>query len=142
MDFRKIYNISKLRESKEGVIAVFDMLAEMKYDYDDADFDTNTTGIDVFTKLKLWMSTIKGQKWLIVTGRKLKDESWSLRCWKSYANSGTFPVKEKVPELTPQALDAIIDKWFEENSVTEEETALDYDDWDSEDSDDPLGGLF
>ena len=64
--FETIFEAGRLRESKEGVIAVFDMLADMKYDYDDADFDTNTTGIDVFTKLKLWMSTIKGKKWLIV----------------------------------------------------------------------------
>lgn len=142
--FETIFEAGRLRESKEGVIAIFDMLADMKYEYADADFDTDTNGVDVFTRLRLWMEEIKGQKYLNVSGRRLKDGSWNLRCWKSKNNKGTFEVKEKVPELTTQTLDAIIDKWFEDNSnnATEEETALDYDDWDSPYSDDPLGGLF
>lgn len=42
-------------------------------------------------------------------------------------NDGAVPVKNRVPEITAQALDDIVDDWFETNK---DAACLQADDWD------------
>ena len=57
----------------------------------------------------------------------IKDGTWTVRCRKLKHNQGSVPVKNRVPEITAQALDDIVDDWFETNQDAE---CLQTDDWD------------
>ena len=62
----------------------------------------------------------------------MKNGTWTLRCRKGRNVNGTQFVKNVVPELTSQAVEDVINDWFETNQKTKA-PALQYDDWDTGD---------
>lgn len=105
------------------------MLYDMKYE--NVDMDTDGTGDIPCTKFKIWLDQARdSQMYLVISGRLMKDGTWTLRCRKTRRNEGSVPVKNRVTEITAQALDDIVDDWFETN---EEAACLQYDDWDTGD---------
>lgn len=105
------------------------MLYDMKYE--NVDMDTDGTGDTPCTKFKIWLDQARdSQMYLVVSGRLMKDGTWTIRCRKTRRNEGSVPVKNRVPEITAQALDDIVDDWFETN---EGAACLQTDDWDTGD---------
>lgn len=102
------------------------MLYDMKYE--NVDMDTDGTGDTPCTKFKIWLDQARdSQMYLVVSGRLMKDGTWTIRCRKERRNEGAVPVKNRVPEITAQALDDIVDDWFETNKGA---ACLQADDWD------------
>lgn len=102
-------------------------------DYICADVDRDGYGGEPLTHFKMYMDEIKGQMYLIVAGRlNPKNGTWTLRCRKGRNVNGTQFVKNVVPELTSQAVEDVINDWFETNRKTKA-PALQYDDWDTGD---------
>ena len=85
------------------------------YDYICANVDGY--GGKPLTHFKMYMDEIKGQMYLIVAGRlNPKNGTWTLICRKERNVNGTQFVKNVVPELTSQAVEDVINDWFETNS--------------------------
>ena len=96
------------------------MLWDMKYE--NVDMDTDCTGDIPCTKFKIWLDQARdSQMYLVISGRLMKDGTWTIRCRKMRRNEGAVPIK------TAQALDDIVDDWFETNK---DAACLQADDWD------------
>lgn len=107
----------------------FDMTEELKWQCVDSDcysYDLNAA----LEKFTVWMDEVNDKLYLAVSGKLNANGTWTLRCRKCRKKRDTHPVKNTVSELTAQAINDVIEDWFESNKDTED---MKYDDWDTGD---------
>lgn len=105
----------------------YDLTEELKWECVDSECDSYDGPI---SKFNIWMDEVDDKLYLVVSGRLNANGAWVLRCRKGRMKRDTHPVKNTVSELTAQAINDVIEDWFESNKDTED---MKYDDWDTGD---------